>query len=52
MRQSVPNVPAGTARTWPPRTLLPPLEIPVGALTSLVGGPCLPWLLRRDRPNP
>ncbi|MEU6356990.1 iron ABC transporter permease [Streptomyces sp. NPDC047072] len=31
------------------RTLLPPLEIPVGALTSLVGGPYLLWLLgRRD----
>lgn len=23
------------------RTLVPPLEIPVGALASLVGGPCL-----------
>ncbi|MFE5035635.1 iron chelate uptake ABC transporter family permease subunit [Streptomyces sp. NPDC056683] len=32
------------------RTLVPPLEIPVGALTSLVGGPCLLWLLgRRQR---
>ena len=29
------------------RTLLPPLEIPVGALTSLVGGPYLLWLLGR-----
>jgi iron complex transport system permease protein len=27
------------------RTLLPPLEIPVGALTALVGGPYLLWLL-------
>lgn len=27
------------------RTLMPPLEIPVGALTALVGGPYLPWLL-------
>lgn len=30
------------------RTLLPPLEIPVGALTSLVGGPYLLWLLGRS----
>ncbi|MFI9174173.1 FecCD family ABC transporter permease [Streptomyces lincolnensis] len=29
------------------RILLPPLEIPVGALTSLVGGPYLLWLLGR-----
>ncbi|MFE6164109.1 FecCD family ABC transporter permease [Streptomyces sp. NPDC056486] len=27
------------------RTLAPPLEIPVGALTALVGGPYLLWLL-------
>jgi len=26
------------------RTLLPPLEIPVGALTALVGGPYPLWL--------
>lgn len=31
------------------RTLVPPLEIPVGALTSLVGGPCLLYLLGRGR---
>jgi iron complex transport system permease protein len=29
------------------RTVVPPLEIPVGALTSLVGGPYLLWLLGR-----
>ncbi|MEU6378379.1 iron ABC transporter permease [Streptomyces sp. NPDC046909] len=29
------------------RTLVPPLEIPVGALTALVGGPYLLWLLGR-----
>jgi iron complex transport system permease protein len=29
------------------RTLLPPIEIPVGALTALVGGPYLLWLLGR-----
>ncbi|CAM5405285.1 Iron ABC transporter permease OS=Streptomyces alboniger OX=132473 GN=CP975_15625 PE=3 SV=1 [Streptomyces alboniger] len=29
------------------RTLLPPLEIPVGVLTSLAGGPYLLWLLGR-----
>ncbi|AZS89864.1 iron ABC transporter permease [Streptomyces griseoviridis] len=29
------------------RTLVPPLEVPVGALTSLVGGPYLLWLLGR-----
>jgi iron complex transport system permease protein len=29
------------------RTLLPPLEIPVGALTALVGGPYLLWRLGR-----
>ncbi|MEU2617145.1 iron ABC transporter permease [Streptomyces sp. NPDC007157] len=31
------------------RTLVPPLEIPVGALTSLVGGPYLLWLLGRKQ---
>ncbi|GAB2995433.1 hypothetical protein GCM10023080_072250 [Streptomyces pseudoechinosporeus] len=31
------------------RTALPPLEIPVGALTALVGGPYLLWLLAQDR---
>ncbi|MEU9346017.1 iron ABC transporter permease [Streptomyces sp. NPDC048278] len=31
------------------RTLVPPLEIPVGALTSLVGGPYLLYLLGRRR---
>ncbi|MER7835421.1 iron chelate uptake ABC transporter family permease subunit [Streptomyces sp. NPDC096040] len=31
------------------RTLVPPPEIPVGALTSLVGGPCLPYLLGRRK---
>ncbi|MEY9838666.1 FecCD family ABC transporter permease [Streptacidiphilus sp. EB103A] len=31
------------------RTLLPPLEIPVGALTALIGGPYLLWLLGRER---
>ncbi|WP_435835486.1 iron chelate uptake ABC transporter family permease subunit [Streptomyces avermitilis] len=30
------------------RTALPPLEIPVGALTSLVGDPYLLWLLGRE----
>ncbi|MFD4552023.1 iron chelate uptake ABC transporter family permease subunit [Streptomyces sp. NPDC058466] len=30
------------------RTLMPPLEIPVGALTSLVAGPYLLWLLGRS----
>ncbi|WP_329220511.1 iron ABC transporter permease [Streptomyces sp. NBC_01485] len=34
------------------RTLLPPLEIPVGALTALVGGPYLLWLLGRDAREP
>ncbi|SES49484.1 iron complex transport system permease protein [Streptomyces sp. yr375] len=34
------------------RTLLPPLEIPVGALTALVGGPYLLWLLGRGRRQP
>lgn len=29
------------------RSLLPPLEIPVGALAPLVGGPYLLWLLGR-----
>lgn len=29
------------------RTAMPPLEIPVGALTALVGGPYLLWLLGR-----
>ncbi|MFF2521390.1 FecCD family ABC transporter permease [Streptomyces liangshanensis] len=30
------------------RTVMPPLEIPVGALTALVGGPYLLWLLGRS----
>ncbi|MEE2702581.1 MAG: iron ABC transporter permease [Myxococcota bacterium] len=30
------------------RTLLQPTELPVGALTALVGGPLFLWLLRRD----
>ncbi|MFD3406835.1 FecCD family ABC transporter permease [Kribbella sp. NPDC058693] len=30
------------------RTLLPPVEIPVGALTALVGAPYLLWLLGRS----
>ncbi|MFF1659098.1 iron chelate uptake ABC transporter family permease subunit [Streptomyces sp. NPDC058255] len=30
------------------RTLMPPLEFPVGALTSLVAGPYLLWLLGRS----
>jgi iron complex transport system permease protein len=33
------------------RTLVPPLEIPVGALTALVGGPYLLWLLGREAGN-
>ena len=31
------------------RTLLPPLEIPVGALTALVGSPYFIYLLRKKR---
>ncbi len=31
------------------RTLLPPIEIPVGILTAFVGGPFFLWLLRRER---
>ncbi|WP_329335372.1 iron ABC transporter permease [Streptomyces sp. NBC_00663] len=34
------------------RTLVPPLEIPVGALTALVGGPYLLWLLGRRTDTP
>ena len=30
------------------RTLLQPTELPVGALTALMGGPLFLWLLRRD----
>ncbi|NUT30006.1 MAG: iron ABC transporter permease, partial [Streptomyces sp.] len=36
-----------TAADLAARILLPPLEIPVGALTALVGGPYLLWLLGR-----
>ncbi|WBO69228.1 iron chelate uptake ABC transporter family permease subunit [Streptomyces camelliae] len=32
------------------RTLLPPLEIPVGALTTPAGGPYLLWLPGRTVP--
>lgn len=28
------------------RSLMPPLELPVGILTALIGGPCFLWLLR------
>jgi iron complex transport system permease protein len=31
------------------RSLLPPIEIPVGILTAFVGGPFFLWLLRRER---
>ncbi|MCV5979656.1 iron chelate uptake ABC transporter family permease subunit, partial [Escherichia coli] len=31
------------------RTLLPPLEVPAGILTTLVGAPYFLWLLREQR---
>ncbi|MGQ0593358.1 MAG: iron chelate uptake ABC transporter family permease subunit, partial [Gammaproteobacteria bacterium] len=31
------------------RTLIAPAELPIGILTSLVGGPFLLWLLWRER---
>ncbi|GAA3083119.1 hypothetical protein GCM10010530_06610 [Kribbella aluminosa] len=34
------------------RTVLPPVEIPVGALTALVGAPYLLWLLGRANERP
>lgn len=30
------------------RTLIPPTELPVGAITALAGGPAFLWLLRRE----
>ena len=30
------------------RTLLAPTELPVGAITAIVGGPAFLWLLRRE----
>jgi iron complex transport system permease protein len=30
------------------RTIIAPLELPVGIITALVGGPFFIWLLRRD----
>jgi iron complex transport system permease protein len=30
------------------RTVISPLELPVGIITALVGGPFFIWLLRRD----
>jgi iron complex transport system permease protein len=29
------------------RTILAPIEVPVGVVTALVGGPCFIWMLRR-----
>ncbi|MCZ6869933.1 MAG: iron ABC transporter permease [Gammaproteobacteria bacterium] len=34
---------------WCARNLSPPLELPVGAMTSLLGGPFFLWLLARGR---
>ena len=34
---------------WCARNLSPPLELPVGAMTSLLGGPFFLWLLARAR---
>jgi iron complex transport system permease protein len=34
------------------RTLVPPEEIPVGAVTALLGGPFFLFLLRRERRSP
>ena len=31
------------------RTLLAPVEIPVGVITALIGGPCFIWMLRSRR---
>jgi iron complex transport system permease protein len=31
------------------RTVMAPVEIPVGVVTSLIGGPFFLWLLRRRR---
>jgi len=33
------------------RTVISPLELPVGIITALVGGPFFIWLLRRDARN-
>lgn len=37
-----------TAADLAARLILVPLEVPVGALTALVGAPCLLWLLGRS----
>ena len=36
---------------WLGRTLLAPIEIPVGIITSVVGGPYLLWILLRQAPR-
>ena len=38
-----------TLADWLGRTLMAPTELPIGLVTSLVGGPFFIWLLLRDR---
>jgi iron complex transport system permease protein len=33
------------------RTLFDPIEVPVGVITAIVGGPYLIWILLRDQPR-
>ena len=33
---------------WAGRTLLAPVEIPVGVVTAIIGGPYLLWILLRQ----
>lgn len=39
-----------TLADWVARVAMPPMELPIGLVTSLIGGPFFVWLLIRDRP--
>ena len=54
-RWLLPNTLAGgaialTLGDWMARTVVVPAELPIGIVTSLVGGPFLLWMLTRKRP--
>ncbi|HBD36662.1 MAG TPA: iron ABC transporter, partial [Cupriavidus sp.] len=38
-----------TLGDWMARTVVVPAELPIGIVTSLVGGPFLLWMLTRKR---
>lgn len=38
-----------TLADWVARVAMPPMELPIGLVTSLIGGPFFVWLLMRDK---